>query len=116
MRKRVARSGGGFTLVELLVVIAIIAVLISILLPTIARARDQAIALKCANNLRQVVIAMSAYESEYRSYPFLNDASYGQYHVVAFFAGNVELIYPPLRSPTGRDDNHPFAPSRFTYD
>jgi prepilin-type N-terminal cleavage/methylation domain-containing protein/prepilin-type processing-associated H-X9-DG protein len=57
-----------FTLVELLVVIAIIALLMSILMPVVRKARNHAMKVYCANNIKQVLLALNIYALEYNDY------------------------------------------------
>jgi prepilin-type N-terminal cleavage/methylation domain-containing protein/prepilin-type processing-associated H-X9-DG protein len=75
-----SRSARGFTLVELLVVIAVIAVLISILLPSLAKARVSAVRVQCASNLRQQMLGQMQYLQDCRRYPVISASAsyYGQ--------------------------------------
>ncbi len=62
------RRRAGFTLVELLVVIGIIALLVSILLPTLGAARDRAMTTQCLSNLRQLGIAQASYAADFKGF------------------------------------------------
>jgi prepilin-type N-terminal cleavage/methylation domain-containing protein/prepilin-type processing-associated H-X9-DG protein len=87
------RKSGGFTLIELLVVVAIIALLISILLPSLSQARKLAKTAKCAANLRGITQGEVVYASSW------DDALAGSGLTSAAYlysdpVGNVELTLP----------------------
>ena len=85
-----------FTLVELLVVIAIVAILIGMLLPAVQQVREAGRRSVCANNLRQVSLAMLNYESTYQRYPGGPEQIDGV--GTATFADNLLIVSTALRT------------------
>ncbi len=63
------RATAGFTLIELLVVITIIGILMSLLLPAVNRIRETARRVECANNMRNIALAIRNYETQLKVFP-----------------------------------------------
>ena len=100
----------GFTLIELLVVVAIIALLISILLPAMAQARERGKRTVCLSQLRELTNALRQYADEYkdRCFPYNPDNIYLQalrpYHLnieSLRFCPNARQVYAPTGTVKG---------------
>lgn len=78
LRCRVAEGRrGGFTLLEILVVVSILGILLALLVPAVQRARESARRAQCANNLRQIGLALHSYASAHGTFPgSLNGVGY----------------------------------------
>lgn len=91
------RSGRGFSLIELLVVLAIVAVLASIFIPYLLSVRERNNRVRCAENLRRIGLALSAYANDNR----------GVFPRVVYDQPDAAHSYTCF---TGPDDADPFAP------
>src|ERR1700728_1025142 len=76
-----------FTLIELLVVIAVIAILAALLLPALASAKNQAILVKCKNNEKQQILALTMYDHDNKDF-LPDDSGPPQPRDLVQFAGN----------------------------
>lgn len=74
--RRSTRSRGGFSLIESLVVIGIICVLAGLILPAVQQSREAARKTRCANNLKQMIMAAHSFESVFGGFPPAATASF----------------------------------------
>jgi prepilin-type N-terminal cleavage/methylation domain-containing protein/prepilin-type processing-associated H-X9-DG protein len=112
---RSKQGPAGFTMVELLVVISVIAILASLLLPSLATAKAKAQAAQCKSNLRHIAIAQALYVTDFDAYPFSEFGdwfsllgSYGAEIGPDFYYQDEPLLWCPSARYGGPETKHQF--------
>jgi prepilin-type N-terminal cleavage/methylation domain-containing protein/prepilin-type processing-associated H-X9-DG protein len=111
----------GFTLIELLVVIAIIALLLSIIMPALTKAKRQVQYVICRSNVKQFQMGANLYWQEYDYKPFVFRSDYMYINYISPFLEDVDAIrYCPRAAPKQGQENryglgNARTPWRWTY-
>jgi len=109
------RQSKGFTLIELLVVIAIISLLVSILLPSLNRAKELGKSMQCLNNQKQLGLVFTMYYSDCKILPpawSSSDPYWWWYKVRSYVNNDVKFLHCPALPDTV--DGHPLR-GRYGY-
>src|SRR3954467_9132326 len=97
-----ATAREGFTLIELLVVIAIIAILASLLLPALSKAKEQGNRARCIGNVKQILLATQMYTTDNSDFMPYTSWSSGTYNVPNWCYTRVTTNIPEHRVESGQ--------------